>query len=886
MYLNYYAIPLIALVFVLSALIYHIQKHKDAAGTTFFTILLLSTIIYSFFYALEISSTTLNSALTFYKLQYIGIPFIPVSFLIFSIEYTGKKHKLTAKTIVTAFAIPLITMLLVFTTEKHTLYHREIFLSAETIFPSLVFEPGIWYWIQESYNILCIIISIAILLKMWLEVIPAFRKQVSLVMIGVVIPFLILLLYIAGIFPPGLDPIPYSLAFSSLFIYVGITHYKLLDIAPLARSLLFENLPDGVIVLDEMQRIVDCNQSAAKYLQLRSDNVGRLASEVLTSWPELIDNEQNTDERNNIEIEKNIDGTNIWLYLDFLPLSSENEKIMGKMIILRNITDRKKAEETLIKTNRDLEKTTAHAKYMTKQAEMANRAKSEFIANMSHEIRTPLNGIIGFSDLVMQTELTETQLRYMQTVRTSSNTLLDLINDVLDFSKIEAGRLELDTEKTEIRELLDQITDIVNYKAHEKGIELKLNISTNMPRYVIVDNLRLRQVLINLLSNAIKFTEKGEIELKVETSAIPDNPYDMKFTFSVRDTGIGIAKEKISSIFDSFSQADGSITRRYGGTGLGLTISNMLLEMMEAELELESEVGKGSTFYFTIILPIAEENEVMSGAESTCNGFIEYQNEGKYSILIAEDNDINMALASIMISRLLPKAEIFQAENGTEAVQMFKDKKPDLIFMDIQMPGINGYNASTSIRKIETETHTPIIALTASAFKGENERCLEAGMDDYISKPIVSDVIQDILDKWLFRSELNDIDRRNTVVIEPARFDKERLLKTLHGNEEAYYSLVPMAVESVTCDLENMITDFSRQDIEGIKAHSHKMKGTSLNIGFNILAELSKVLEDAIEANEKNIPDLLEQIQNEIELVKQDLGNEDKEEINSSSVLQ
>ncbi len=875
MYLNYYAIPLIVLACILSVLVFHIPKHKDTAGATCFSLLLGSSIIYAFFYALEISSTTLNSALTFYKLEYIGIPFIPAFMLIFAIKYTGKKHWLSTAAIVATFAIPLITLILVFTTGKHTLYHKGIFLSSETIFPSLVFEPGIWYGVQQFYGIACIIFSIILLLKMWLEIIPAFRKQVTIVMIGTLVPFLALLLYIGKMVPLGLDPIPYSLAFSGLLIYIGMTHYKLLDVAPLARSLLFGKLPDGVIVLDGMQRIVDYNHSAMRYLELTSEDIGKHASKVLVLWPELINNRQNTDGIGSIEVNRNIDGAYVWLNVDFLSLLDDNENIIGQMIALRDITEKKKAEETLLETNRYLEEATARAQNMAAQAEMANRAKSEFLANMSHEIRTPLNGVIGFSDILMETELTDSQLHYMKTVYTSANTLLDLVNDVLDFSKIEAGKLELDPEITDLVELLNQITDVVKYKAHEKKLELKLNVVSELPQHIIVDDLRLRQILINLLSNAIKFTEKGEIELKVETSTVPDNTYKVGLTFSVKDTGIGIAEKNRSRIFDSFSQEDGSISRRYGGTGLGLTISNRLLEMMGSKLELESEPGKGSTFYFMVVLPVKEEEETITTdvPENPCTVLIEDKKKAKYSILIAEDNQTNMELASIIISRLLPKAEILKAGTGTEVIRIFNEKKPDLIFMDIQMPEMDGYDASREIRKLESQNRirTPIIAITANAFKGEKERCLQAGMDDQITKPIVSNVIQHILDKWLFMIEINRNDDGIDASIKPVHFDKDKLLEAINENEELYCMLTSMAIGSITSNLEDIITDLSNKNVQGVKAHAHKMKGAALNINFNILGNLAKELEEAIEINGEIIPDLLEQMKNEIEFVKQDL---------------
>jgi PAS domain S-box-containing protein len=798
---------------------------------------------------------------------------------------------------------------------------------------------------------------------------------------------------------------------SGLIIFTGLTQYKLFNLAPLARSLLFENIPDIVIVLDKERRIVDINHSPAEYLQITVNDIGKHVSELADPWRELLSKGTYATEKSIIEIQSKIEGCVFWLHVTFLPLHDKNGSTRGQMFILNNITERKNTEEELLEKNRLLKEATDHANHMAAQAEMGNSAKSQFLAVMSHEMRTPLNGIIGFTDLLMETELTEAQMHHMQAVYTSATSLLDLINDVLDFSKIEAGKLELDAERIDLIEVCEQVADIVKCRAHEKGIELLLNISPELPRYVVADRLRLKQVLVNLLGNAVKFTEKGEVELKVEASSTAANGL-ADFTFSVRDTGIGIERENLSRIFNSFSQADGSITRRYGGTGLGLTISNKLLEKMGSRLELESESGKGSTFRFKVRLA-AEEGEQLANHDLSgirqvlivdgnatsrsilesllrfadikvslaCNGaealsmadehdydlfivdydmpqmnglefvrtimdrltvfqdresFIIMHNlpdsslvydgckelgirsiiakpvriteffrtvayvrsseevplmagtgarqerlkgelSGKYTILLAEDNEINMILASTIISGLLPRVRIIKATDGQEAVRAFKDACPDIVFMDIQMPEISGYDASIAIRKIEAETggnrgRTPIIALTAGTVKGERERCLEAGMDDYITKPVIAGTISDILHKWLPRCECKNGFPEGNNISDCDRFNKEQLLNNIGGDLQIFNSLISAAMAAFNQNLAEMRASYAVNDMQGLKRRAHKLKGSSLNIGCNMLAEIASRIENAAESDETAVEMLLQEISNEIALIREGIS--------------
>ena len=384
-------------------------------------------------------------------------------------------------------------------------------------------------------------------------------------------------------------------------------------------------------------------------------------------------------------------------------------------------------------------------------AEAASKAKSEFLANMSHEIRTPLNGIIGFSDLLKNTELGAIQKNYMSTINESAHSLMAIINDILDFSKIESGKLELYVKKYDLSELIQQVIELVKFDSNIKKIDLQFTINNDVPKYVWTDSVRLKQILINLLGNAIKFTERGSVMLSI--SAIESiNSNETKIRFSVKDTGIGIKKDYQEQIFNAFSQGDNSTTRRFGGTGLGLSISNQLLSLMDSKLNLQSQYGVGSDFYFDVLLKTSNDitSEEIENTDLiiTPRTKLDYGQEN-YKVLIVEDNKINMLLAKTLIKQIIPNGTVFEAINGQEAVEKFEVLNPDLILMDVQMPVMNGYEATQEIRKTPKGQHIPIIALTAGTVIGEKEKCLEMGMNDYASKPIIKEALETLISKWI-----------------------------------------------------------------------------------------------------------------------------------------
>ncbi len=467
-----------------------------------------------------------------------------------------------------------------------------------------------------------------------------------------------------------------------------------------------------------------------KKVEIESKKINLLLDQHLNTIKAILENS-----RNQLSvIEDNIqDKKDLYFYAQVFALF---------FIIFSLIYTSNPIRKQILLTNQELEEASKEASKMAVRAKQASKSKSEFLANMSHEIRTPLNAILGFIDLLKEKESDPEKLKYIATVQSSSNTLLGIINDILDFSKIESGNLSIDKVDFNVDEEFKTLVELFRAKASEKSVNLTLIMDDNMPSALHSDPLRIKQVIANLLSNALKFTPRnGKVQLHIGYK-------NNKLCVSVKDTGIGVPKDKQKHIFKAFSQAESSTTRKYGGTGLGLSISSRLITMLGGTLKLKSSEGKGSTFSFEIEVKPGTYKKVEK------NIMTELDHIADKKILLVEDNKANQMFMSLILKKFKLQFDI--ANDGLEAISAFEQGQYDLILMDENMPNLNGIEATKRILEIEKEQnyhHTPIIALTANALKGDREKFLDAGMDEYLTKPINKEKLAQTFKQFIAEKE-------------------------------------------------------------------------------------------------------------------------------------
>lgn len=512
-----------------------------------------------------------------------------------------------------------------------------------------------------------------------------------------------------------------------------------------------------------------------------------------------------------VEILRN--GIRVPLRVSATYITNAEDKIDYAISIFEDITDVKENEKNLLQAK--------------KMAEESVILKETFLANMSHEIRTPMNAILGFTDILLKRNLGATEKDYMQTIKTSGETLLRIINDILDVSKIDSGMMIFEEHPISIKEIFSSLQILLSHKAAEKNLNLTFDYDHSIPDTILGDPTRLTQIILNIAGNAIKFTKKGAVEVFAKLVSTTKEHYDIEI--SVKDTGIGIAEDKLQFIFERFRQAEAHTTRNYGGTGLGLSIAKQLIELQGGSLKIKSMEGVGSVFSFTLPFkkPVESYNKIVNQ-----NSHIDFSKLQSLSILLIEDNIINVKFIQSLFSQHGLKTDV--AENGKKGIENLLHHHYDLVLMDIEMPEMNGYETTRYIRD-ELKNDIPIIAMTAHAMAGEKEKCLQLGMNDYISKPINSELL---FKKMLIFATNSNIKSMSKLM------NLDFLSRTVSGNKKVILDIINVFLEQMPEDMAAINDAVKKANFVGVKRQCHKMKSSVSIMGMDTLVNLLEEMEE------------------------------------------
>ena len=706
----------------MAALAVYVWTRRSVAGAYSLFATLVSIAFLLLTGAIEERSTTLAGHVFWQHVQITGYAAMPVCCLLLAFTYVARPVR--GWRAAALFLVPASGVLVHWTNQWHHLYWSSIWIDRTARTPIMGRAYGAAFWILVAYSYLMTVAS-AFLLVNYLVRSRAQRTRTLVFLGAILFPCVASVLYVFDWFPVRyLDITPYALAVTGIGAVWVIFRYRFQGIVPVAARSVVHSMADGIVVLDLDRRVADLNPVAQSFLgRCKEDLVGRHAADALRDFADLAPYYQSDGPMSgDVQLPA---GDGLRLCAASAADVMQGNHCIGRVITLRDVVAERHASEQLREARQ--------------AAEAAAVAKSRFLANMSHEIRTPMNGVVGATELLLDSGLNDEQMELARIAQESAHSLLSIINDILDFSKIDAGKLDLEQIPFDAHRLLDQVMRLMRPVAAKQGLELRLRIAPDIPRVIIGDPTRVRQVLLNLIGNAIKFTAAGWVSVSIDL--IPTLLGEPRFAISVEDTGIGIAPERIGALFQEFSQADSSVTRNFGGTGLGLAISKRLVEKMGGAIRLESALGRGSKFVVEIPLHLAEDQEAPDPAQMTLAGIETFPG---CRVLLAEDNVVNQKIGQRILRKLGCLVDV--AQNGRSAISALERAQYDVILMDLQMPEVDGIQATREIRR--RGIRTPIVALTASVLDETRRACEAAGMDAFITKPIRVDEISAILKRF------------------------------------------------------------------------------------------------------------------------------------------
>lgn len=662
---------------------------------------------------LYIDATTLEQKMAFNKMEYTGKSFVCFLVILFVLEFRNIVWPVWLKHLF--FSINIVLFVIVATCDHHKLYYASYKLDGEDI---VTVKTPIYYFYMV-FQLLEMLIFLYYTLK------PLFdrnldikeRKMYVTLSLAAIVPLVFVGAKTLGVYD-GHDLAAVGIEISDIFMFFAVKRFGLFDLVENAKSNMLDNLGVGMLIVNRQKQLQYANKRANEIVvELASENSvlrDEKINYLMEHSGEIIKIDNRRFEINVSEVQDDDNGEIL-------------EEYSGYIVSIVDVTE-------LVK----------HAKEMSElkeKAETANRAKSDFLSNMSHEIRSPMNVIIGMTEIILRGELLQEQRDKLLKIQNSSKALLTIINDILDFSKIESGKLEIVNEKYDFKALSNEFEYIFNGKNKNENLIFKQEIDSNIPKWLVGDNVRIKQIVQNFIDNAIKFTENGYVKIKIEIVKQVEKQIYLQYT--IEDTGQGIKKEDYDKLFKVFSQVDTKRNHKKGGSGLGLSISKNLIELMGGSIEFYSEYGKGTSFVFTVPQIISDKQD-----ESENTAKEQYFKAPDAKVLVVDDNELNLEIAFELLKPLEMNIEL--AHSGKEAIECVKAKKYDIVFMDHMMPEMDGVETTRIIRKLDDyNSRVPIVALTADAVQGTREYMISEGMNDFVSKPIDMDKLCAVIKQWL-----------------------------------------------------------------------------------------------------------------------------------------